>query len=518
MGYIAVQSKSRASLTLPAAEYTMQITMSPQRQKQKTQEALVSWLLADAAQQPVLAVWEDLHWADPSTLELLGLLLDQVPTTRLLLVLTCRPEFQPPWALRSYMASLTLTRLMRLQVEEMVLQVTGGKSLPAEVMQQIVAKTDGIPLVVEELVKTRLESGLVLEETDHYVLTGPLPPLAIPATLQDALMARLDRLAAVKEVAQLGAVLGREFSYELLRAVAPLHEPTLQHGLAQLVKAELLYQWGLPPLAQYVFKHALIRDAACQSLLRSTRQQYHQRIAQVLAEQFSETTETQPELLAYHYTEAGLYNQALDYWQRAGQRAMSRSAYMEAVAHLTKGLEVLNTLPDTSMRAQCELNLRLALGRGLIITKGYAAPEVEHVYTRAYTLCQQIEDVPQLFNALRGLWNFYIARAQLQTAQELGMQLLDLARRQQAPALLLAAHLALGQTAVHLGVMAQAHTHFGHVVDLYNPQESRRYAVQDPLVTCHSYAAHALWHLGYPDQARKRINEARTLAQELSSP
>ena len=310
-----------ALLSLPGPERYPPLTLSPQRQKQQTQETLVAWLLAETAQQPVLAVWEDLHWADPSTLELLGLLLDQVPTARLLLVLTARPEFRPPWALRAHLTQLTPTRLIRQQVEEMVLRVTGGKPLQAEVVQQIVAKTDGIPLFVEELVKTILESGLVREEAEQYVLSGPLPPLAIPTTLQDALMARLDRLAAVKEVAQLGAVLGREFAYTLLRAVTPLEEPTLQQSLAQLVEAELLYQRGHPPQATYLFKHALVQDAAYQSLLRSTRQQSHQRIAQVLEAQFPNVVETQPELLAHHYTEAGLAEQAIPYWQQAGQQS-----------------------------------------------------------------------------------------------------------------------------------------------------------------------------------------------------
>ena len=278
-------------LSLPVPEQYPPLALSPQRQKQKTQEALVAWLLAETVRQPVLAVWEDLHWADPSTLELLDLMLDHVPTARLLLVLTARPEFRPPWAPRSYVTQLTLTRLPRHQSEEMVLRVTGGKPLPAEVLAQIVAKTDGIPLFVEELVKTILEAGLVQEDAGRYVLTGPLPPLAIPATLQDALMARLDRLAVVKDVAQLGAVLGREFPYELLRAVAPLDEATLQQALAQLVEAELLYQRGMPPQATYIFKHALIQDTAYQSLLKSTRQQYHQRIAQVLAQHFPETAE-----------------------------------------------------------------------------------------------------------------------------------------------------------------------------------------------------------------------------------
>jgi class 3 adenylate cyclase len=401
-------------LSLPVPERYPPLTLSPQRQKQQTQEALVAWLLAETVQQPLLAVWEDLHWADPSTLELLELLLDQVPTARLLLVLTCRPELRPPWAPRSYVTPLALTRLTRQQVEEMVLRMTGGKPVPDEVLAQIVAKTDGIPLFVEELVKTILEAGLMQEAADRYVLTGLLPPLAIPATLQDALMARLDRLAAVKDVAQLGAVMGREFAYELLRAVAPLDEAPLQQALTRLVEAELLYQRGLPPLATYVFKHALIQDAAYQSLLKSTRQQFHQRIAQVLAEHFPETAETQPELLAHHYTEAGLMAPAIPYWRQAGQRALERSAYVEAVSHLTKGLEVLRTLPDTMDRTQQELDLQTLLGLVLIATKGYAAPDVERVYAQARALCQRMGETLQLFPVLRGSWLFYLNRGELQ--------------------------------------------------------------------------------------------------------
>jgi predicted ATPase len=420
------------------------LTLSPQRQKQQTQEALVAWLLADAAQQPVLAVWEDLHWADPSSLELLGLLLDQAPTARLLMVLTCRPEFQPPWAPRSYVTPYTLTRLLRPQVEELILRVTGGKPLPSDVVQQIVAKTDEIPLFVEELVKTIQESGLVREEDRRYVLTGPLPSLSIPATLQDALMARLDRLAVVKDVAQLSAVLGREFAYEVLRAVAPLDEGTLQHGLAPLVEAELLYQRGIIPQATYVFKHALIRDAAYQSLLRSTRQQYHQRIAQALEEHFPETANTQPELLAHHYTEAGLTEQAIPYWQRAGQRASERSAHLEAISHCTTGIELLQNLPETPEHIQQSLTLHLALGAALQVAKGQAVPEVEHTYTQAYALCQQVGETPELFPVLFGLWRFYNNRAQLHTAREIGETLLRLAQHANDPTLAVVAHQALG--------------------------------------------------------------------------
>jgi class 3 adenylate cyclase len=489
-----------ALLAVPVPERYPPLTMSPQRQKQKTQEALVAWLFAETAQHPVLAVWEDLHWADPSTLELLGLLLDQVPAARLLLMLTARPEFRPPWALRSHLTQLTLTRLVRQQVEEMVRRVTGGKSLPAEVVQQIVAKTDGIPLFVEELVKTVLASGLVREEADQYVLTGPLPPLAIPATLQDALMARLDRLAAVKEVAQLGAVLGREFSYALLRAVTTLEESPLQQSLAQLVAAELLSQRGHPPQATYVFKHALVQEAAYQSLLRSTRQQVHQRITRILEAQFPHTAETQPELLAHHYTEAGLPAQAIPYWQRAGEHASDRSAHVEAISHFTTGIALLTALPETPARIQQAMTLHIALGAALQITKGNAAPEVEHAYTRAHALCQQVGETPQLVTALFGLLRFYIARLQLHTARELGETLLRLAQRAHDPALTVIAHYANGWMWFCLGALP-ARTHLEEGIACYIPDQRRALAFRMGLdlgIGCRTYAATTLWLLGYP--------------------
>ncbi len=288
-----------ALLSLPAPHCPLP-ALTPQRQKQKTLEAIVTWVLKEAERQPLAFVVEDPHWADPSTLDFLGLLLDQAATARLLLILTFRPEFVPPWPLRSYMTQLTLTRLGRQQVEEMVHRVTGGKPLPPEVLHQIVAKTDGVPLFVEELTKMVVESGLLTAVHDHYELSGSLPPLAIPSTLQDSLMARLDRLAPVREIAQLGATIGREFDYALLRAVSPLNEDTLQQGLGQLVEAELLYQRGLPPRARYLFKPALIPETAYQSLLKNKRQQYHQPIAPVLEHTFSNTVEPPGELLAHN--------------------------------------------------------------------------------------------------------------------------------------------------------------------------------------------------------------------------
>ncbi|HEV8713181.1 MAG TPA: AAA family ATPase, partial [Candidatus Binatia bacterium] len=491
-----------ALLSLPQPANVPLLNLSPQRRKQKTQEALVAWLVEETEHAPVYCVWEDLHWADPSTLELLGLLLDQAPTARLLILLTARPEFTPPWSIRTHLTSLTLARLPRTQAGEMIERVTGGKPLPGNVQRQIVGKTDGVPLFVEELTKMVLESGIVREQNGVYTLTGPLPPLAIPTTLHDSLMARLDRLGTVKEVAQLGATLGREFSYELIYAVAPEDEGSLRHALAKLVAAEVLYQRGLPPQARYVFKHALIQDAAYQSLLKSKRQQYHQQIAQVLEEQFPEITETQPELLAHHYTEAGLGDQAILYWQQAGQRAVERSAYVEAISHLTKGLEVLVALPETPARLQQELVLQTALGSTFIGIKGWASPEVECAYTRARELCRQLGESPQLFPVLWGLWAMYIVRSECKAANELGEQLLSFAQHLQDSALLLQAHFALGNTLYWRGEFAAARAHLELGIALYDPQLHRSlaslYAV-DPGVFCRGYATWVLWQLGYPD-------------------
>src|SRR5262249_37927324 len=408
-------------------------------------------------------VMEDLHWTDPSTLELLGLLIDQTPTARIFVLLTFRPEFRPPWALRSHMTQLTLNRLGRKQVEAIIEGVAGGKTLPAEVLQQVVTKTDGAPLFVEELTKMALWSALdVGARLRPSPSSGHVPlPLAIPATLHDSLMARLDRLGTAKGVAQLGATLGREFSYELLRAVSPLEETNLQNSLAALLQAELLYQRGLSPQTTYIFKHALIQEAAYQSLLKSTRQQYHRQIAQVLEERFPET---QPELLAHHYTEAGLIGQAIPYWLRAGERAARRSAHIEAISHLTKGLELLKTLPDTPERIQQELTLQIAIGVSLMATKGWAAPEVERVYGRARELCQQTGETARLFWVSMGLFAFYFIRGELQTAYELGEQLLRLAQSVQDSAFLVGAHYALGATLFQLGEFVSAQEHFEQVL------------------------------------------------------
>jgi class 3 adenylate cyclase/predicted ATPase len=506
------------SLPLPEARYA-QLSLTPERQKQKTLEALLAIVFELAERSSVLFILEDLHWVDPSTLEFLHLLILQVSTAAILTVVTSRPDFQLSSKWQSQLTPLALQRLSPDDVVAMVMQVTGGKTLPPEVLQHVVTNTDGVPLFVEELMKTILESDLLYETEQRYELTGPLPTLAIPTTLHDALMARLDRLSTVKAVAQLGATLGRTFAYDLLQAVMPFDEAVLQHGLEQLVEAELLYQQGVPPRATYRFKHALVQEAAYQSLLKSTRQHYHQRIAQVLETQFPETGTMQPELLAHHYTEAGLGPQALEYWRRAGHHALERSAHVEAISHLTKGLEVLKALPNTREHIQHELELQLTLGIPLSATRGYAAPEVAHIYTRAQELCQQIGEIPQLIPVLLGLWRFYLLRAELVKARELAERCLLLVQRLNDPARLIVAHDVLGETLFFLGDFVQARIHLEQAVALYDPQKRQPHrALTDPGVSSLSMLAGALWMLGYPEQARQKSTEALRLAEALAHP
>ena len=388
-------------------------------------------------------------------------------------------------------------------------------------MDQILARTDGVPLFVEELTKAVLESGLLAEREGRYELEGPLPPLAIPATLQDSLMARLDRLAPVKEVAQIAACIGREFSHELIAAVAALPAPELDRALAELTAAELVFPRGTPPDATYSFKHALVQDAAYQSLLRSRRQQIHARIGAVLEEQFPEVVEAQPEVLARHCAEAGLVGKAIAYAHRAARQAIERSAMVEAIAHLHQGLGLLDGLPDGVARHRQELELQTTLGVPLIAIRGFAAPEVERAYARARELCLQVGDAPQLSSVLFGLWWFYDVRAELRAAHELAERLLDMARRREAAADLIQAHRAMGATLLWLGEFAPALAHFEQAIALYDPQRHRSLAFtagQEPGVLARGFASHVLWYLGYPDRALKTMREALSQAREVAHP
>jgi class 3 adenylate cyclase/DNA-binding winged helix-turn-helix (wHTH) protein/predicted ATPase len=510
-----------ALLSLPLPARYAPLPLSSDQQKQQTFTALLAWLRREAERQPLCVIIEELHWVDPSTLEWLSLVINEIPSARILLLLTCRPEFQPPWTMRSHCTHLALGRFSQAQVATMIDRLTGGKALPTEVLQHLMATTDGVPLFVEELTKMVIESGLVTEREERYELTRPLPRFAIPTTLQGALMARLDRSGAAKQVAQLGAVIGREFTYEVLQAVAPMEEATIQQGLAQLVGAELLYQSGMPPQAQYTFKHALIQEAAYHSLLRRSRRHAHQQIALVLTERFPDTCARLPELVAHHYTEAGLSAQGIPYWQRAGERAIQRSTHTEAVNHLTTGLKVLTTLPETRERHQQELTLRLALSQSLMATKGWAALEVEDSHARVRELCQQVGDTRQLFQVVRGWRALYLHRAELQRARELSEELLQLAEGQQDTAFRVVAHDKLGETLAFMGFFRDARAQAEAGLDLYTQQPLASYwhtGGHDPSVSCHAWLSWTLWMLGYPSQAVQQSQAALQRAHELAHP
>ena len=506
-------------LSIPLGDRYPPLEIAPQVQKERTLEALADQLLGLAARQPVLMVFEDVHWADPTTLEALELVIDRIQDARVLGVITHRPEFVPPWHGYSHVTALALNRLGRDQCAAMVPDVARGKTLPVEVLDEIVAKTDGVPLFVEELTKTVIESGILEEKDDRYELNGPLPPLAIPSTLHDSLMARLDRLAPAKEVAQIGAAIGREFSHRLLAEVSPTGDNELNDALGQLVESELVFRRGRPPDVTYVFKHALLQDAAYQSLLRSKRQTLHRDIAKALEENFPETAETEPEILAHHYTEAGLAEQAVGYWQRAGQRAIERSANVEAVAHLTKGLDLIASEPKSPTYLERELDVQLLLGGALTGTAGYAAPETGDAYLRARDLCQQIGDTPQVFPALYGVWNLYYVSCELQKARGFAEEFLDQARRQKDRARLVAAHGMVGQTLTTLAEFDSARHHSENLIEHWDQKKDRSLGVlygEHPAISILAFQSWIYWFLGYPDQALERSRRALENAYDLS--
>jgi class 3 adenylate cyclase/predicted ATPase len=486
------------------------LPMTAEQQRKRLLATIVAWTLGTARIQPLVIAIEDLHWADPSTLEVIQLLLEQGAKAPLLLIYTARPEFRASWPLRAHHTQLTLNRLSAHDVREMVARVVAHAALPADAVEAVVERTGGVPLFIEELTRT------VLDSVDAKPAVHE-----IPTTLHDSLMARLDRLGPVKEIIQVASVIGHEFSWGLLRAIAATDDETLEAALKRLTDAELLFVQGIPPEASYTFKHGLIQDVAYQSLLRSRRQDYHRKIAQALEERFPEIAQAQPELLAYHYTEADLGKQAILQLQIAGQKAIQRSANVEAVSHLNKGLKLLKKMPDSPARIQQELTLQITLGTPLIATKGFASPEVERVYARARELCHQLGDVPQLFPVLWGLWVFYTARAEHSAARELAEQCLRLAENSHDPTFLVEAHHALGITLTALAEFDPALEHLEYVIVHHDPAQHGAMAFlygQDPKVVCLSQAAWVLWIRGYPDQALKRNDEAITLGQKLSHP
>jgi predicted ATPase/class 3 adenylate cyclase len=515
----AVAPLLAALLSLEADARYPPLDMSPHRQKERTLEELVDQVLGLATRRPVLALYEDVHWADPTLLELLDLLVDRIQGAPVLVLITFRPEFEPSWTRYAHVTALTLSRLSRRQGAAMVARLSGGKALPPAVLDQIVAKTDGVPLFVEELTRTVLETNLLRDEGDHYALAGPLPPMAIPTTLQESLLARLDRLAPAREVAQVAAAIGREFSHELLAMTTALPESELQAALHDLVGAGLVFRRGTPAQATYSFKHALVQDAAYATLVRAKRQRLHARIAAAIEQHFPETVEAQPELLAHHYMKAGLAEPAIDYWLRAGQAEIARSATAEAIAQLSKGLELITALPDDAARWRRELELQVALGVALMAAKGWAAPEVGEVNARARDLCERLGDTSRLFPVLYGEWVFHVVRAELEAGRTAGEHLLRRALEQNDTAAETIGNRIVGTGALLCGELVAARAHLERTLVVYDPAVHRSLAflfAQDPRVSGLSVLSWALFALGYPEQAQARSEQALTDAKELS--
>lgn len=507
----------------PASEQNINETSStPQQKKQQTFDILLNLLQTVAQRRFILLIVEDLQWIDPSTIELLSMLVNQPGLTNIFALITFRSDFTPPWKNRASLTQITLNRLTQKQSGSMIKQLCQEKMLPLEVFTEIISKTDGIPFFVEELTNAVLRSSLLVEKEEHFELSNNMSQLGIPSTLQDSLMSRLDDLGEDKELAQLSATLGREFTYELLHAAAMQSEARLRTSMGRLIDAELLVQNGQPPKANYRFQHALLREAAYQSLLMRTRQQYHQRISALIKEKFPHITADNPEILAHHLTEAGNYEDALKHWLSAGRHAIQRSANVEAIAHLNKGLSLIEQMPDSPQLNKHELTLQTTLGLATMMSKGYAAAEVEIAYNRAYSLCRNIADPNTVFPVLCGLWEFYIVRAELTEAHKLALDLQHYATETNLPEFLLEAKRALGTTLFWKGEFSEALQDLEIHIESPNanlPMQSTLAAYsQDARVASLANAACVLWLLGDTDQALQRGQAALDLAKRLLHP
>ena len=495
----------------PALELT-----SPER-RQKTLEALVLQVAALARENPVLMIFEDAHWADPTSLELFGRIIDKIPSLRALLIVTYRPEFDPPWIGRPHVTALTLNRLGEREIAAIIDRVVGNKLLSPSIRREIIERTDGIPLFVEEMTKAVLEAESE-GEAGRTVAAVASPIAAVPASLHASLMARLDRLGPGKDIAQIGAAIGREFSHPLLAAVAGKPEMELQSALGRLIAAGLLFRQGVPPHASYLFKHALIQDAAYGTLLREPRRALHARVGDLLESQFLEVAENQPELLARHCTEAGLIEKAASLWGKAGQRSLARSALIEAVEQLTRALNQIGTLPGTPVLRREQINLQIALANALMHTKGYAAPEAKAAVKQAHLLIEQSEALGEppedpllLFSVLYGFWVGSTVGFNADDSLKFATQFLTLAEKQAAVAPLMIGHRLTGCSLVHGGEIAKGRAHLDRAIELYDPVEHGELATrfgQDVRVAAWSYRALTLWLLGHPDTALTDVENA----------
>ena len=501
-------------LSLPTPDRYPPLSLSPVRQREETFRTMLEWLHTRAGRKPVLFVVEDLHWADASTLEFLGQFLAEGQHDSILTLLTFRPEFKAPWPAGAHQTSLALTRLTRRQVGEMVSARMEAKELPNAFVDPIYERTGGVPLFVEEFTKMMQESGMLGRVGDGP--HTPLPAREIPASLQDLLMARLDRLAGDREVIQLAATLGREFSHELLAAASEMDESTLLGEIEKLVQAEILYQKGRPPGCQYVFKHALLVDAAYNSLVKEKRQQFHRRIAEVLEARFAHVVGAQPELVAHHFAEAGCIPEAAAYWLKAGLRSRERSADHEAIGQLTTALTLLETLEQSEERNDLELRVLCALAPAYIAVRGYAAPEAGPVLSRARELCERVGPSTVLFGILLGTWEWRLVRGDIRSCLDLAEDGMTLAEGVDDPGMLMEALFMRGATKFYRAEFADARACHKSAVGFYDDRERTKLWVaatgHNASVTHRCYLALALWHLGYADQATAMDRQTRELA------
>ena len=513
-------------LSLPNDGRYPPLEMTPQQRRQKTMEALTAQMEALSRSNPVLMIFEDAHWIDPTSLEVLGRTVDRIRTLGVLLLVTYRPEFEPPWVGRPYVTALSLSRLGEREIATLINRVTGNKPLPASIRQDIIERTDGIPLFVEEMTKAVLEANTV-GDARQTASAVPSPAQTVPASLHASLMARLDRLGAAREVAQIGAAIGREFSHALLAAVAGKPEAELAAALDRLLAAGLLFRQGVPPHATYLFKHALVQDAAYGTLLREPRRALHARIAETLESQFTEIADNQPELLARHCTEAGLIEKAASLWGKAGQRSLEQSALAEAEGHFVRAIRCIAALPTTSALRQTRIGFQVELLTVLMHTKGYGASETKQAANEALSLIQRAQaageppnDPMSLFSVFFGLWVVNVATFNANEARELSVKFLNLAQQQELSGPLMLGHRMMGMTLMSLGELMEGRAHLDRALAMSDPKEHRKLATRfgaDALVAIFEWRSRALWLLGYPRASRDDADTSFRSARELGN-
>jgi class 3 adenylate cyclase/predicted ATPase len=508
-----------AMLSIPLTGRYPPSDLTPLQQKERTLTVLVGQVAALAQRQPVLAVFEDAHWADPTSLEFIGKLITRATQLRVLIIVTARPDFEVPW--ESQLGFLPLERLSSNHSAELAKFISKGKALPQEIMNEIISKTDGVPLFVEELTRTVMSSGLVEEEADRYVLKKPILPLTIPGTLRDSLMARLDQLGAAKEIAQICAVIGREFSRDLLLAVSIDSNVDLDAALKQLADSQLVFRTPMDPRTTYMFKHALIKDVAYESLLKIRRKQLNARIARSIEDQFPDIVESQPELLARHFTAAGLNESAIAYWSRAAKRALNRAANLEVIGHVQMALEVVASMPDSAERAVQELDLQIMLGAAYRATEGFASLDVENTFIRARELCAILGRNAELLDVLRGLNSCYYIRGDLQSSRSIAKQALDFGRQHRDRNMLMMGHYMNGSTMFWQGKFQSARVELERAISLYDPEQFHGGTLSsqiDPHTFALIHLSWTLWVLGCSDQALRSSARSIELARGLSQP